>query len=179
MITVEFFRPDGREAHAATSFPWVRVAGDTLLAEPSGDKIACYSGGVWTDANDTAAPASASKLVVHGSTCTIRFEDDSPDDSTTLGPFERVEFLGGAVYGQPGRRLLARLDEQSKAWYAYENKRAWAGMAVEKCPSEAASARTAETSRLTLFCKPHQAGTGTARTASNFSRAAGSTGFVR
>jgi hypothetical protein len=28
-----------------------------------------------------------------------------------LGPFDKLEFLGGAVYGQPGRRLLARLAE--------------------------------------------------------------------
>ena len=111
MITVEFFRPDGKEVHPAESFPWVRVAGDTLLAEPSGEKVARYSGGVWTDADDTAAPASASKLVVHGSTCSLRFEGDTPDDAITFGPFARVEFLGGAVYGQPGRRLLARLAE--------------------------------------------------------------------
>ena len=26
-------------------------------------------------------------------------------------PFDKLEFLGGAVYGQPGRRLLARLAE--------------------------------------------------------------------
>ena len=136
MITVEFFRPDGKVVHPAESFPWVRVTGDTLLAEPSGEKVARYSGGVWTDADDTAAPASASKLVVHGSTCSLRFEGDTPDDAITFGPFARVEFLGGAVYGrQPGRRLLARLDEPSKSWYGYENKRTWAGMVVDKCPS--------------------------------------------
>jgi len=135
MITVEFFRPDGKEVHPAESFPWVRVAGATLLGEPSGEKVARYSGGVWTDADDKAAPASASKLVVHGSTCSLRFEGDTPDDAITFGPFARVEFLGGAVYGQPGRRLLARLDEQSKSWYGYENKRTWAGMVVDKCPS--------------------------------------------
>jgi len=135
MFTVEFFRPDGKEVHPAESFPWVRVAGDTLLAEPSGEKVARYSGGVWTDADDTAAPASASKLVVHGSTCSLRFEGDTPDDAITFGPFVKVEFLGGAVYGQPGRRLRARLDEQSKSWYGYENKRTWAGMVVDTCPS--------------------------------------------
>jgi hypothetical protein len=53
MFTVEFFRPDGKEVHPAESFPWVRAAGDTLLAEPSGEKVARYSGGVWTDADGT------------------------------------------------------------------------------------------------------------------------------
>jgi hypothetical protein len=125
MITVEFFRPDGIKVHAAGSYPWVSVAGDVLLAEPSGAVVACRCGGVWTDDEDTAGPASASKLVVHGSTFLLRFEGDMPDDAFILGPFARVEVLGGVVYGWPGRRLLARLDEQSSLWYVYENKRTW------------------------------------------------------
>ena len=54
------------------------------------------------------------------------------DDSTTHGPFDHLEFVDGAVYGQPARRLLARLEEQKHTWYSYEDKRSWPNLVVEK-----------------------------------------------
>jgi hypothetical protein len=64
--------------------------------------------------------------------CITRFEAESPDDSATHDNFARVEFVDGSVYAQPGRRLLARLDEQERTWYSYEDKRSWTNLVVEK-----------------------------------------------
>jgi hypothetical protein len=43
-----------------------------------------------------------------------------------------VEFVDGSVYAQPGRRLLARFDEQDHTWYSYEDKRSWPKLVLEK-----------------------------------------------
>ena len=42
------------------------------------------------------------KCIIHGSTCTARFEGDSPDDTTMHGPFDQVEFVDGSVKAQLG-----------------------------------------------------------------------------
>ncbi len=127
MVTVRFLRTDGTEVHRAGPFAWVRVAGGSLQAGPDGQEIARYRGGIWT-----LDGQSVPKYVVHGSTCSVRFEADSPDDSPLYGPFDQVELVDGAVYVQPGRRLLARLDERDQSWYSYEDKRSWRSMVVEK-----------------------------------------------
>jgi hypothetical protein len=128
MVTVHFLRTDGREVHKAGPFPWLRAVDGSLRAGPNGEEVARYVGGVWNWEN-----VSAPKYVLHGTTCTLRFEGENPDDSTALGPLDRVEVVDGAVYAHPGRRLLARLDEEKKAWYAYEDKRYWPSLLVEKC----------------------------------------------
>ena len=128
MVTVHFVRTDGRQVHKAGPFPWVRAVDGSLQAGPDGEEIARYVGGVWAVAGD-----GAPKCVIHGSTCTARFEGDGPDDSATHGPFEKVEFVDGSVYAEPGRRLLARLDEQDHTWYSHEDKRSWPKLVVEKC----------------------------------------------
>jgi hypothetical protein len=127
MVTVHFLRSEGREVLKAGPFPWVRAADGSLQAGPDGQEIARYLGSVWT-----VAGQDVPKCAIHGSVCTARFESDSPDDSTTHGPFDKVEFVDGSVYAQPGRRLLARLDEQEHAWYSYEDKRNWPRLVVEK-----------------------------------------------
>jgi hypothetical protein len=127
MVTVQFMRTDGRRVHKAGPFPWVQAAGGSLQAGPDDEEIARYVGGVWAVAGD-----SAPKCVIHGSTCTARFEGDSPNDSATHGPFDAVEFVDGAVYVQPGRRLLARLDEPDQTWYSYADRRNWTKLRVEK-----------------------------------------------
>ncbi len=127
MVMVHFLRTEGREVHKAGPFSWVRAADGSLQAGPDGEEIARYQGGVWS-----VAGHDVPKCIIHGSTCTARFEGDSPDDSATHGPFDEVEFVDGSVYGQPGRRLLARLDEQDHTWYSYEDKRSWPKLFVEK-----------------------------------------------
>src|SRR5947209_1648216 len=69
MVTVHFFRTDGREVHKAGPFPWVRAANGSLQAGPDGEVVARYLGGVWTVAGNDVP-----KCVIHGSTCTTRFE---------------------------------------------------------------------------------------------------------
>src|SRR5947209_13838359 len=127
MVTVHFLRTDGREVYKAGPFPWVRAADGSLQAGPDGEEIARYVGGVWAVAGD-----GAPKCVIHGSTCTARFEGDGPDDSATHGPFDTVEFVDGAVYAQPGRRLLARLDEPDQTWHSYAEQRNWPKLLVER-----------------------------------------------
>jgi hypothetical protein len=41
--------------------------------------------------------------------------------------------VDGAVYVQPGRRLIARLDEAKNAWFTYEDKRFWPSLIIEHC----------------------------------------------
>ena len=127
MVTVHFLRTDGREVYKAGPFPWVRAADGSLQAGPDGEEVARYLGGVWT-----VAGHDVPKCIIHGSACIARFEGNSPDDSTTHGPYDQVEFVDGSVYAQPGRRLLARLDEQEHTWYSYEDKRSWSKLVVEK-----------------------------------------------
>lgn len=138
MVTVHFLRTDGKEVHRAGPFPWVRAADGSLEAGPDGEEVARHSGGIWTGAGHPVP-----KCIIHGSTCTARFESDNPDDSTTHGPFDTVEFVDGSVYANPGCRLLARLDEQERTWYSYEDRRSWPRLVVEnsvpderpRCPS--------------------------------------------
>lgn len=103
------------------------VADGSLQAGPGGEKIARYLGGVWT-----AAGYDVPECIIHGSTCTARFEAEKADDSITHNPFHKVEFVDGSVCAQPGRRLLARFDEQEERRYSCEDKRSWPKLVVEK-----------------------------------------------
>jgi hypothetical protein len=127
MVMVRFLRTEGREVHRAGPFPWVRLGGGSLEVGPDGKVIARYRGGIWA-----VDGHSVPKYIIHGSTCTVRFEADSPNDSATHGPFDKVELVDGSAYVEPGRRLLARLDEHDQQWYSYEDKRRWPKMVVEK-----------------------------------------------
>ena len=127
MVTVHFLRTDGREVHKAGPFPWVRAADGSLQAGPEGEEVARYRGGVWT-----VAGHDVPKCVLSCPACTARFEAERPDGSATHEHFAQMEFVDGAVYAQPGRRLLARLDEQDHTWYSYEHKRSWPKLVVEK-----------------------------------------------
>jgi hypothetical protein len=46
---------------------------------------------------------------------------------------DKVEVVDGALYVQPGHRLVARLDEEKKAWYKYDDKRVWPALVIEHC----------------------------------------------
>jgi hypothetical protein len=127
MVTLHFVRTDGKEVHQAGPFPWVRAAGGSLQAGPDGREVARDLGGLWT-----VAGHDVPNCIIHGSTCTARFEGERPDDATAHGPFDAVAFVDGSVYAQPGRRLLAHLDEQDGTWYSYEDKRRWPKVVVEK-----------------------------------------------
>jgi hypothetical protein len=40
------------------------------------------------------------------------------------------------MYAPPGRVLLARLDEESKQWHAYDSGRWWPGPVIEQCDED-------------------------------------------
>jgi hypothetical protein len=82
--------------------------------------VARYGGGVWN-----VAGHDVPKCIVHASTCTVGCEGDNPEDSTTHGLLDTVEFVDESDFAQPGRRLLAHLDENFQDWYSYEDKRGW------------------------------------------------------
>lgn len=126
MLTVHFLQSDGDEVHSIGPIPWLRAADGLLRAGPSGDEIARYLGSVWE-----AAGHEVTKCSIHASTCTARFEGDEPYDSTKRGPFDTVEFVDGSVYAQPGRRLLARYDEQERTWCSCDDNRRWSSLVVD------------------------------------------------
>jgi hypothetical protein len=125
MVTVHFLRSDGTEIYKAGPVPWLRAVDGSLRAWPDGKEIARYEGGIWN-----AEGHAVAKCVIHASTCTVRYESDNPDDSTAHGPYDTVEFVDGSVFAQPGRHLLAHLDEGFQEWYSYEDKRSWPKLVV-------------------------------------------------
>jgi len=127
MVKVQFLRTGDKLLRTIGPFPWVRLDGKSLQAGPNGEEIAHYHGGVWY-----AAELSAPKYVVHGSACTVRFQSEGTEEFTIPGPLDKVEVVDGAVYTQPGQRLIARLDEERKAWYTYEDKRFWPSLVMER-----------------------------------------------
>jgi hypothetical protein len=126
MVSLCLSRSGGEEVHRAGPFPWVRVLAESLRAGPEDKEIGRYRGGVWHTNDDCGT-----RLSLHGSSCSIRFEDGT-GETDNHGPFDEVEFVDGAVYTFPGRLLLARLDEQKKQWYAYDAGRWWPGLVVER-----------------------------------------------
>ncbi len=133
MITVQFLRSGDRPLRELGPFPWVRVDARSLRAGPDDKEVAHYHGGTWS-----TAELSAPKYVLRGTACTLRFEGREPADATVLGPLHEVEIVDGAAYTQPGHHLVARLDEQEQAWYAYDQKRSWSSLLVEHCGEPAA-----------------------------------------
>ncbi len=128
MVTVQFLRTGDKPLRTLGPFPWVRLHDGSLRAGPDDKEVAHHRGGVWY-----AGEVSAPKYAVHGSACTLRFEGDGPAESASLGSLDKVEVSDGAVYTQPGGRLVARLDEAKHAWYAYEDQRFWPSLVVEHC----------------------------------------------
>jgi hypothetical protein len=113
--------------HRGGPFPWVRILAESLRAGPEDEEIGRYRGGAW-HANEE----SGSRLDLHGSSCSLRFEGGT-GETAHYGPFDRVEFIDGAIYTHPGQVLLARLDEQNKEWFAYDGGRWWPGLIIERC----------------------------------------------
>jgi hypothetical protein len=98
-----------------------------LRAGPEGEELAHYQGGVWS-----AAEFNSPRYVVSGSTCTLRFEEERGEDSVVVGPVDKVEIVDGAVYSHPGRCLVALLNEEKGAWYAYSHWRSWPSLVIER-----------------------------------------------
>jgi hypothetical protein len=138
MVVVHFLRSDGQTVHTAGPFPWIQAFDGSLQAGPDGNEIALYLGEIWAVADhDALAGHEVPRCVVHGSECLLRCEGDNSSDSTTHGPFDRVEFIDGSVYGQPGRRLLALFDERKHSWYTYDDQRLWMRLVIESSPLNA------------------------------------------
>jgi hypothetical protein len=128
VVSVQFFRTGNQPIRTFGPFPWLRLDATALHAGPDGEEVARYHGGVWS-----SGEMSAPKYIIHGSTGTLRFEDNKAGDSAKLGPFDQVEVVDGAVYSRPDRQLIARLDEENAAWYTYEDKRFWPSLVISEC----------------------------------------------
>lgn len=128
MLTVHFLRYDGKHVDRAGPFPWLRVDANSLRTGPDGAELARYQGGIWY-----TPEFNATKYVVHGVSCALRFEDEKAADSASFGPVDQVDVVDGAIYIPPGHRLVAHLDEVKKAWYVYQSKGFWPALILEHC----------------------------------------------
>ena len=126
MVSVEFVNIEGRVAHQAGPFPAVRLDGGRLFA---GDRqLGALGGGRWD-----FGEGSVTRVRLHGSHCTLRFEGDEDGGADARGPFERIELVDGAIYAEPGRVLVARHVERDGRWHSYNDGRVWPVLVVEWC----------------------------------------------
>jgi hypothetical protein len=125
MVTIHFVLADGREVYSVGPVAWVVATDGSLHVGPDGGQIAHYWGGVWN-----VAGHDVPKCIVNGSRCSAHFEDGRAP-SAVQGPFDRIEFIDRSVYGQPGRQLLAHLNEQAQVWYSYLGQQNWPKLVVD------------------------------------------------
>lgn len=125
MVTL-LLKSHGQEVLRMGPFPWVRVLAASLRVGPGDKEIGQYQEGDWHIADNNGI-----KLQMHGSFCSVWFEAGA-DGTKDCGPFEKVEFFGGAIYTQPGRVLLALFDEENKQWYEYDRGQWWPGLLIGK-----------------------------------------------
>jgi hypothetical protein len=119
MVHIEFERT-GHNHHKVGPVPWVKLNAGSLRVGPDNHTAARYHDGVWcVEGND-----NVTRFDINGSRCLIRFGGDGTN-AAIHGPFDKVEVVDGAVYTQPDRQLLARLDEGNRLWFTYEDQRYW------------------------------------------------------
>jgi len=125
MVRAEFERSSFNH-HKVGPVPWVELSAGSLRVGPDNHTAAHYHGGVWiVDGVDRVT-----RFRINGSRCVIRFGGDSTNGAVH-GPFHKVEVVGGAMYTQPDRHLLARLDEGNRLWFTYEDQRYWPVLVIE------------------------------------------------
>ncbi len=107
-------------------FLWVRILAESLRVGPGDEEMGQYGAGYWHIGNNDSM-----KLQLHGSNCSVRFEGEA-NQTKEYGPFEEVASFYGAIYTQPGRVLLALLNEENNLWYEYDRGRSWPGLFIGK-----------------------------------------------
>ena len=128
MLVVQFLDYDGKPIRTVGPLPWVRLEATSLYVGPDDEEVARHQNGIWS-----AADFEAPRYVIHGSTCTFRFEDEQAEDSARFGLVDQVDVVDGAIYIPPGHRLVAHLEEEKQAWYVYQEKRFWPALVLEHC----------------------------------------------
>jgi hypothetical protein len=119
MVKVEFER-SSYDFHKVGPVPWIEMRAGCLRLGPDNRTAARYHDGVWS----VEGGSNVTKLRIDGSGCMIRFGGYNTNWSIH-GPFDKVEVVDGAIYTQPDRHLLARLDEGSQLWFTYDDRRYW------------------------------------------------------
>ena len=120
MLRLQFEHPVSRQVQIVGPAPYFRLSGDDLRAGPSDAVVATYRNGVWTLDGESYLTIAAEAPAA------IRFEGNGNSGSggTTYGPFERLRVVDGAIrHGPNAVELLARLDEETQAWYVYAEQK--------------------------------------------------------
>ena len=118
MITLQFEHPVSRQIQTVGPAPYFRITGDDLRAGPNDAVVATYRNGVWTLDGDSFL------TIASEAPAAIRFEGTGPPQGSTYGPYERLRVVDGAIrHGPNAIELLARLDEQTQAWYVYAEQK--------------------------------------------------------
>jgi hypothetical protein len=125
MVRIEFERST-HDFYRVGPVPWVQMNAGCLRIGPGNCPAARYHGGIWS----LEGGENVTKFGINGSRCMVRFEGDSMNRSIQ-GPFAKVEVVDGAIYTQPDRHLLARLDEGNQLWFNYEDKHYWPVLVIE------------------------------------------------
>jgi hypothetical protein len=124
MITLTFVRSDDIEIHRAGPFSWARAANGVLQAGPGNQEVAHYQGGIWS-VGDHGAP----RCIVESEVGDVQLLANDQAASQPVAKSEAIEFVDGAIYAHPERRLLATLQEREHHWLA--GGKAWPAVTVE------------------------------------------------
>ena len=124
MVTIEFLDERGSSWHRAGPYHRVHFKENELNGD--GTSVARHRNGYWRNDETIAV-----KVRLAGSLCEVRFEADDVGEQD--GPFERVELVDGAIYAQPGRVLLATLEERTGRWFRLATQTWWPRIVVNHC----------------------------------------------
>jgi hypothetical protein len=126
MLNIRFIRSDDVETHHAGPFAWMQAEGGVMQAGPHGETIARYKGGTWSVGGRGVTRCIVESRREHGD-LHLRVSDQAV--SEVVAKSTAIEFVDGAVYAHPGRRLLATLDERQHHWKSVG--KTWSAVRVE------------------------------------------------
>jgi len=120
---LQFEHPASRDVLCVGPAPYFVIRGAVLLAGPGEETVGFYADGLWH-----VAGRSFTTIKPDGPTAVQFQENDGPSCTDTLGPFEDVNLVDGAIrQGPRPGRLLAKFDDESGTWLVYPGRK--------KCPS--------------------------------------------
>jgi hypothetical protein len=119
VLRLQFEHPASREVLSVGPAPYFVVRGAALLAGPGEEPVGFYEDGLWH-----AAGRSFTAIRPDGPTAVQFQENGSRGHSDTLGPFENVMLVDGAIrHGPRLGRLLAKFDDESQTWLVYPSRK--------------------------------------------------------
>lgn len=118
MLTLHFEHPVNRQVRRVGPAPYFRITVDTLHAGPDEAVVGTYRDGLWTVDGESFLTIRLEEPA------RIRFEDDGAPCAAGYGPLADVRLVDGAIrHGPNARELLAKLDEDARAWYVYAEQK--------------------------------------------------------